>query len=441
MSSLVSSVGQLGLALFLVVMNGVFVTAEYAFTRLDASKVETLLDENRRFASIVAEGFENLDDYLAVTQLGITIASLALGWVGEPAVATLTEPILGTVVTGTAAHAASSVLGLLVITFFHVTFGELAAKSFSIYRPGRMALLVAPLMKACYYLFMPAIVVFNGTANTFTRALGVPPASEVDTAQTEAEIRSTVSQSQEEGHIDTDERSMIEGVFDLEETIAREIMVPRPDVVAVDTETPLSTLRAIAIDGHHVRYPVVKQGDGEHPVGFVHVQDLLRAGGEDHDEEPTAADLARDIVIVPEDKLIDDVLADFQQKGRQMAAVIDEWGSFEGILTVEDVVEEIVGELHDELDSQGDEPTIEENGDGSYAIDGAMPIEAVNRKIRTDLESDEFETVGGLVFSQLGRTPAIDDRAELDDHALTVTGVDDTRITDVELTPLDGPAE
>src|SRR5699024_10651831 len=170
----------------------------------------------------------------------------------------------------------------------HVTFGELAAKSFSIHRPGRMGLLVAPLMKLCYYLFLPGLVLFNGTANLFTRALGVPAASEVDTSQTEAELRTAASQSQAEGHIDTDELNMIEGVFDLEETIARQIMVPRPDVEAVDTETPLSALYEIATAGHHMRYPVIKQGDGEHPVGFVHVQDLLRIEIDRRGQHPTS---------------------------------------------------------------------------------------------------------------------------------------------------------
>ncbi|EMA44559.1 Magnesium and cobalt efflux protein corC [Halococcus morrhuae DSM 1307] len=441
----VAAAGRLLFALFLVVMNGVFVVAEYAFTRLTAAKVNTLVEENRRFASIVEEGFENLDDYLAVTQLGITIASLALGWVGEPAVAVVIEPVVGSLVPEVAVAAISSVIGLFVVTYFHVTFGELAAKSFSIHRPGRMALIVAPLMKACYYLFLPGLVLFNGTANLFTRALGVPPASEVDTSQTEAELRTAASQSQEQGHIDTDELNMIEGVFDLEETIARQIMVPRPDVEAVDTETPLSTLYEIATTGHHMRYPVVKQGDGEHPIGFVHVQDLLRIeidrrGTAPDEPEPTAGDLARDILIVPEDKLIDDVFTDFQREDRQMAAVIDEWGSFEGILTVEDIVEEIVGEIHDEFDATTDEPTISERADDCYEIDGGVPIEAVNTTVGSGLESEEFDTIGGLVFSQLGRTPEIDDRVELDGYALTVTGVDDTRITTLTMAPLDEPS-
>ena len=437
----VVAAGRLLFALFLVAMNGVFVIAEYAFTRLTAAKVNTLVEENRRFASIVEEGFENLDDYLAVTQLGITIASLALGWVGEPAVAVVIEPVVGSLVPEVAIGAISSVLGLFVVTYFHVTFGELAAKSFSIHRPGRMALLVAPLMKLCYYLFLPGLVLFNGTANLFTRALGVPPASEVDTSQTEAELRTAASQSQEQGHIDTDELNMIEGVFDLEETIARQIMVPRPDVEAVDTETPLSALYEIATAGHHMRYPVIKQGDGEHPVGFVHVQDLLeidRRGTPPDEPEPTAGDLAREILIVPEDKLIDDVFTDFQREDRQMAAVIDEWGSFEGILTVEDIVEEIVGEIHDEFDATTDEPTITERADDCYEIDGGVPIASVNTTVGSALESAEFETIGGLVFSQLGRPPEIDDRTELDGYALTVTGVDDTRITTLTMTALDG---
>jgi CBS domain containing-hemolysin-like protein len=424
------SLFQLLVAFFLVFMNGFFVAAEFAFVRIRPTRVGALVDEGRRSAKLVEEATRNLDDYLAVCQLGITLSSLGLGWIGEPAVAALIEPVLGSLLPASAIHVAAVALGFSFITFLHVVFGELAPKTFAIQEAERIALAVAPPMKFFYYVFVPGIVVFNGTANFFTRLVGVSPAAETEEVHTEEDVRMVLSKSQEQGHIDTDEAEMIESVFEFGDTVAREIMVPRPDVETIPAAMPLEALRSVAAEGSYTRYLVLDGDEGEQPAGFVHVKDVLRAV-ESGEDASTARDLAREVLVVPEDRRIDDLLAEFQDREIQMAVVIDEWGAFEGIVTVEDILEEIVGEIRDEFDIEEQEPSVEKLDGGAYAMDGHVAIQTVNEVLGTDFRSEDFETIGGLVLSQLGRAPEVGDRVELDGYSLHVDRVEDNRIARV----------
>ena len=423
------SVGGLLLAFFLVLMNGIFVAAEFAFVKIRPTQVNTLVERGKPGAALVQDAIENLDDYLAVSQLGITLSSLGLGWIGEPAVAALIEPLLGQLLPAGAVHLVAFALGFGFITFLHVVFGELAPKTFAIQEAARIALLVAPLMKFFYYVFVPGIIVFNGTANYFTRLAGVSPASESEETHTEEEIRMILTRSEETGHIELDEVEMIESVFELGDTIAREVMVPRPDVETVSASMSLPELRSVAANGSFTRY-LVLDGNGEQPIGFVHVKDILRASEtEGRSDSLTARKLAREILVVPETRRIDEILVEFQTRGGgQIAAVIDEWGVFEGIVTIEDILEEIVGDIQDEFDTAVQEPSIEKQADGTYVVDGGVPIQDVNDRLDARFESDDVETIGGFVFSHLGRAPEAGDEIEQSGHTLRVAAVEDARI-------------
>ncbi|WP_416841664.1 hemolysin family protein [Haloferax sp. DFSO52] len=424
------SLGGLLLAFFLVIMNGVFVAAEFAFVKVRPTQVTSLVERGKPGAALVQDVVQNLDDYLAVSQLGITLSSLGLGWIGEPAVAALIEPVLGQFFPAETVHLVAFVLGFGFITFLHVVFGELAPKTFAIQEATRIALLVAPLMKFFYYVFVPGIIVFNGTANYFTRLAGVSPASESEETHTEAEIRMILTRSEESGHIDLDEVEMIESVFELGDTIAREVMVPRPDVETVTASMPLSELRSVVATGSYTRYLVLDE-DGNQPLGFVHAKDILRASEAEMDQDGTvtARELARPVLTVPETRRIDAILADFQTRGEgQMAVVVDEWGVFEGIVTIEDILEEIVGDIQDEFDTGAQEPSIEKRTDGAYVVDGGVTIQDVNDRLGSRFESDDVETIGGLVFSRLGRVPEVGDQIDSDGYVLQVEAVDDTRI-------------
>jgi len=239
MTTLALSAGRLAAALVLVLLNGFFVAAEFAYVRIRSTAVEALVDEGKPGAELLDEALDNLDDYLAVTQLGITISSLGLGWIGEPAVAALIEPVLEPLVGPDLIHLIAFALGFSVITFLHVVFGELAPKTIAIAQAERVSLFVAPPMQFFYYVFRPGIYVFNGTANYFTRLIGVPPASETDETLTEEEILTVLTRSGTKGHIDSEEVEMIEQIFDLDDLSVREIMIPRPDVVSVPADLSL----------------------------------------------------------------------------------------------------------------------------------------------------------------------------------------------------------
>jgi CBS domain containing-hemolysin-like protein len=427
------SAGRLLLAFFLVFLNGFFVAAEFAFVRIRSTSVETLVEAGRPGAKTLQNAVEHLDDYLAVTQLGITISSLGLGWVGEPAVAALIEPVLASVLPAGAIHFAAFAIGFGFITFLHVVFGELAPKTIAIARAERISLVVAPPMRVFYYLFLPGLVVFNGTANFFTRLIGIPPASETEETLEEEEILMVLSNSGREGHIDVEEVEMIERVFELDDTSVREVMVPRPDVVSVPADVSLSELRRLISEQGHTRYPVLDLDDGDQVEGFVDVKDVVRASesiGGDADAI-TAGDLARDLPIVPETGRIDDLLREFQSEQSQMAAVIDEWGAFEGIATVEDVVEQIVGDLRDEFDADEREPSIDLRDDGTYVADGNVPISEVNETLDADFEIEDFGTIGGLVLDRLGRAPEVGDRITVDGYLLDVDRVEGARVSSV----------
>jgi CBS domain containing-hemolysin-like protein len=436
MVNVVFTAAQVLLALFLVLLNGFFVAAEFAFVRIRGTAVDQLVEEGRTGAGALQGVMESLDDYLAVTQLGITIASLGLGWVGEPAVASLLEPVLGPVLPESLVHLVAFAVGFSVITFLHVVFGELAPKTIAISKTERLSLFLAPPMKFFYYIFYPGLVVFNGTANAFTRMLGVPPASETDETLGEREIRRVLVRSGEEGDIDVSEVAMIERVFDLDDTAVREVMVPRPDVVSVPADATLSELRALVLDAGHTRYPVLEADDSDQVVGFVDVKDVMRAG-EESEGDVTAGDIAREILVVPETTTINDLLLQFRDEHQQMAAVIDEWGSFEGIATVEDVVEAVVGDLRDGFDADEREHSIRERGDGVYDIDGSVTLSAVSNTLGVDFESDEVETIGGLVLGDLDRAPDVGDSIEVDGYVVEVTSVEGTRISTVRVQEVD----
>jgi CBS domain containing-hemolysin-like protein len=431
------SVARILGALVLVVLNGFFVASEFAFVRVRSTSVEQLAEDGRAGSAALEDVVANLDDYLAATQLGITIASLGLGWIGEPAVAALIEPALEPLLPANLIHLVAFALGFGFITFLHVVFGELAPKTIAIADTERVSLLLAPPMKVSYYLFVPGILVFNGTANVFTSLLGIPPASETDETLEEREIRRMLTRSVEEGYVEVAEVDMIERVFDFDDTVVREVMVPRPDVVSVPADMSLSELRSTVLDAEHTRYPVVEADDADQTVGFVDLKDVLRAT-ESGSESTTAGDLARDLVVVPETTTVDELLLQFRDEQRQMAAVIDEWGVLEGIATIEDVVEAIVGDLRDEFDADLREHSIRRIDDSTYDADGSVTLSAVNETLDTAFEGRGFETLGGLVLDRLGRVPKVGDSVEAGDYVVEARDVDGTRISTLRIRRVDG---
>jgi CBS domain containing-hemolysin-like protein len=417
---------NLFLALAMVALNGFFVAAEFALVRVRESRIQQLEQEGSARAGVVRDALRDLDDYLSVCQVGITVASLGLGWIGEPAVAHLIEPVLHAVgiTSERAVSIISFVVGFALITYAHLVFGEQAPKYFSIQKAERTALWISRPLKIFMVLFRPLVWLVNASTNFVLRPWGIKLGAEME-AHSEEELRIMISSSAASGELEPEERDYLNNVFDFGDRVAREIMVPRPDIEALSVDMPLPEMVDAAVFGRYTRYPVY-EGDLDHIVGAVHVKDLLRAARENPDDFDIRT-IIRDCLVVPENKPIEQILREFQKRKLQMAIVIDEWGSVEGLITIEDIIEELVGEIQDEFDEG--EAEIEEIGDGVYAIDGRIPITEVNDYFGVDLPHEDFDTIGGYVLGVLGRPPEPGDTIEVDGVILQVKSVDGPRVS------------
>lgn len=417
---------NLSVALVLVALNGFFVAAEFALVRVRESRIVQLQQEGSARAGVVRDALRDLDAYLSVCQVGITIASLALGWVGEPAVSHLIRPLLeGLGVTGErAVEVIAVILGFTVITYAHLVFGEQAPKYFSIQKAERVSLWISRPLKLFMVLLRPVVWIVNASTNFVLRPWGIRLGEEME-AHSEEELRIMISSSTASGVLDPEERDYLNNVFDFADKVAREIMVPRPDIEALPHDAPLAELAEQAAFGRYTRYPVY-EGDLDHVLGAVHVKDLFRAAKEEP-EDFDIRPLIRECLVVPENKPIEQILKEFQQRKLQMAIVIDEWGSVEGLITIEDVLEELVGEIQDEFDE--DEAAIEEIGDNLFAVDGRIPITDVNERFGLDLPHEDFDTIGGYILGSLGRPPEPGDTVEADGVTMRVKSVDGPRVS------------
>jgi CBS domain containing-hemolysin-like protein len=411
----------------LIALNGFFVAAEFALVRVRETRIVQLEQEGSAQAQVVRNALHDLDTYLSVCQVGITIASLGLGWVGEPAVSALLRPGFEAVgiINERLVELISVVLGFAVITYAHLVFGEQAPKYFSIQRAEGTALWISRPLRLFMFLFRPMVWLVNASTNFVLRPWGIRLGEEAE-AHSEEELRIIITSSTASGVLDPQERDYLNNVFDFGDRVAREIMVPRPDIEALPSDAPLEELVEKAAFGRYTRYPVY-EGDLDHVLGAVHVKDLFRAAMEDP-ENFDLKPLIRDCLVVPENKRIEEILREFQKRKLQMAIVIDEWGSVEGLITIEDIVEELVGEIQDEFDE--DEAAIEPLSEDVYTIDGRIPITEVNEYFDLDLPHEDFETIGGYVLGSLGRPPEPGDTVEVDGGAiLRVKSVDGPRVS------------
>jgi CBS domain containing-hemolysin-like protein len=421
-----SSFFNLFLALVLVGLNAFFVAAEFALVRIRESRIVQLEQEGSTRARVVRDALRDLDAYLSVCQVGITVASLGLGWVGEPAVSRLIAPVLeGVGITSKRIVEIIAVaLGFAVITYAHLVFGEQAPKYFSIQKAEGTSLWISRPLKLFMFLFRPLVWLVNASTNLVLRPWGIRLGEEME-AHSEEELRIMISSAVSSGELEPEEHEYLNNVFDFGDKVAREIMVPRPDIEALPYDAPLSELVEKAAFGRYTRYPVY-EGDLDHVLGAVHIKDLFRAAKEGPENFDIRSSI-RECLVVPENKPIEQILREFQQRKLQMAIVIDEWGSVEGLITIEDILEEIVGEIQDEFDEG--EATIEEVGDDLYAVDGRIPITEVNEYFSLDLPHEDFDTIGGYVLGALGRPPEPDDTVEADGVSLRVKSVDGPRVS------------
>ncbi|MCB0864514.1 MAG: HlyC/CorC family transporter [Solirubrobacterales bacterium] len=420
----------------LVLVNGYFVAAEFAIVRARPSKLQQLSQEGDPRAKRALHQIGHVDEYVATSQVGITLASLAIGFLGEPAIARLLEPVLG----GWVGHAASIVIALIIayaiVTLLHVILGEQAPKMVGIARGEQLLLRIGRSLEFFRGAFKPLILLTNKPARWIVQSVfRIPIVSEDETSP--EELRVLISRGYEQGDLEESEAGMLGGVFHLHEQEAREVMTPIPAVVTVDSsDTVEDALRRCVASGH-TRLVVIEDDNPDRVRGVVHNNSLARLymnAGADASIEPAV----RDAPIIPETKPLDDLLAELQRQRSSIAIVVDEYGRTVGIATVEDILEEVVGEIEDETDPRGEH--VRRLTDGDWYVRGHVSLGDVeDAGVKLPVDTDAYNSIGGYVFSELGRLPKRGDTIHAGGHTIRVESVRENRIVALRIHP-DGPA-
>ncbi|MBI3761061.1 MAG: HlyC/CorC family transporter [Chloroflexi bacterium] len=421
----------LGVAV-LVLANAFFVTAEFALVSVRRTRVDELIRQGNAPASFVKQALANPDRFIAATQLGITIASLGLGWLGEPALGHLIEPLIDFLPEqwlGLASHSISAAVAFAVITFLHVVIGELAPKSVALQNSERAALAVAQPTLWFERIFMPVIWLLNGAGNLLLKWMGIQPASGHQLVHSVEELKMLVRASEEGGVLEDEERDMLHAVFDFGDVVVRQVMIPRTEMIAIEADAPLDELIQLAVKHPLSKFPIY-EGDLDHILGIVHTKDLVKV---QHAERRTTTvrGLMREAVFVPETTRGDDLLRQLRADRQHIAIVLDEYGGTAGLVTLDDLIAEIIGEVRDPFDKSA--PEIQRLPDGSALVDGMALIETVNEHFGLDLADPNYDTIAGFMLGKLDRIAIVGDEVTADGVRLRVEALDGLRIARLSL--------
>ena len=415
--------------LALVVLNGFFVAAEFALVKVRGGRLAEMVREEKPFAQTAQWIAKRLDRSLSACQLGITMASLGLGWIGEPAIARLLEPLFRALGATSPAlvHTLAFAIAFTIITALHIVVGEQAPKIYAIRRPGATARWCALPLRWFYVLSYPLLMGLNASTTMILRRVGIEGASGHDMPHSEEEIRALLSQAHAHGELTRSEHRLLDAVFEFDDTVALQIMVPRVDVEFFDINKPFAEAIERAHRTRHTRYPLC-DGSMDEILGFVHTKDLLRvAEGEPFD----LRSVCRPPKYVPETMPLSRLLNLFRETRQHLAFVVDEYGSVVGIVTLENVLERIVGPLQDEFDDEV--PAVVPEGGGSFLVQGSAHLDEVNAALNTELSASGVETMAGLVTAQLGRIPETGDRVELEGATAEVLEMRHSRATRIRV--------
>jgi CBS domain containing-hemolysin-like protein len=408
----------------LLLVNAFFVAAEYSFVRVRGTQLQELIEAGSLRARKAMRILISLDSYISAIQLGVTLAALGLGLVGEPVVGRLLERLFEPLasVNPTLLSVVSFLIAFALVTFATVVFAELAPKYLALERAVGLALWTAYPLDLFHSIMRPFIGIINGSALGVLRLFGVRPGIEAQTHSAE-ELRMIVAASTKNGILQESERVLVGNALDFAETLVRQVMVPRTEIVAVPEDTTVAGVVELLRQSPFTRLPVYRD-DLDHVVGVVHVKDVVGAP-----LEKAVRDIMRKPLYLPETAHLDRALAQFRRERVQLAIVIDEFGGTAGLVTLEDVIEELVGEVQDEFDRET--PMLREEG-GVYLINGLMPLSDVRERLDLDLEDEPYDTVGGMIFGRLGRLAQVGDSVDVEGHRFTVTAVDGRRVAHVK---------
>lgn len=414
----------LGIVL-LIALTAFFVAAEFAIVKMRSTRVDQLVAEGKPGARAAQRVTTHLDEYLSACQLGITITALGLGWIGEPTVERLLHPLFDRfAIADSLSSLLSFAIAFSIVTFLHVVVGELAPKTVAIQKAEAVTLLLAPPLIWFYRIMYPFIWVLNGSARFITGLFGLKMASEHDAVHTEEEWRMLLSESYKSGEINQNELRYVNNIFEFDERLAKEIMVPRTDMVSLPVDEPLSDVLAVIKEEKYTRYPVI-EGDKDNVIGMVNFKEILSAAvkGKPLPEKEPLRPFVKPVIRVFENMLIHDLLLRMQKERIHMAVLIDEYGGTSGLVTVEDILEEIVGDIRDEYDTD-EIAEVRKKADDHYVFSSRVLIGEVNDLLGTALNDEDVDTLGGWFLSHKVDV-VLHDSIEQDGWTFTVTEMDE----------------
>ena len=433
-----SDIVKLLLAVFLVLLNGFFVAAEFSIVKVRYSQIQLKAAEGNSMAKQAEHIIKHLDEYLSATQLGITLASLALGWVGESAMHHVIENsfhYFNLNVSDTTVTTISLVLSFLIITVMHIVFGELIPKSIAIRKSEQTTMMIAMPLRVFYTVFKPFIWTMNQMSNSFLRLMKIHPASDQEIHSTE-ELQLLVKQSADSGEIEEENYEIIKNAFDFTDHSAKQIMIPRQNISSIDIDEPIEEIITKIMEGGYSRLPVY-QGSIDNVIGIFYAKEIIREyvkrkGEIYHDD---LKGLMREAFFVVGSKKISDLLKVFQQKKQHLAVVIDEFGGTEGIVTLEDILEELVGEIQDEEDEE--EKIVDKVGENVYWVKATQPLDEINESLpkKFPLSDDgEYNTLAGYILHELEDIPGENQEFRLNDYHVKILKMQNKSVDLIELT-------
>ncbi len=425
---------NLSVIILLLFSNGFFVASEFAMVKVRKTRVEQLAKEGNFDAKLALNAINDLDKFIAAVQLGVTISSIGLGWVGEATLARIIEPVF-TFLPGLsktiATHTVSVTVAFCLITFLHVVLGELIPKSIALEYTEKTALWVAKPMHGISIIFTPFIWALNGFGNLVLKLLHIPHANSSSLVHSTEELDMLVDASYNGGVLNETEKDMLHNMFKFSDLTAKQVMIPRTDMVCIPSDMTLEDLNKMAAENQYTRYPVYEE-DIDHIIGIIHVKDLYSLSIKD--EVCPIKNLLREILLVPETMTMDNLVLEFKKRKGQIAIVVDEFGGTSGLITLEDVLEEIVGEVQDEFDDE-EESDIKEINENTYIANAMMRLDEFSEffNFDNDIEEEDVDTIGGLVVKLLGRIAEVNDTVEFKDFTFIVKEIDGARITKLEI--------
>ena len=420
---------MLFVALLLVVLNGLFVAAEFSFVKARKTKLELLADQGTHSAKLALWGVKNLDAYLSVCQLGITLSSLGLGWLGEPAVAALLRPVFDWTGTSPALISSLSVaVGFTLITFLHVVFGELMPKSISIQKAEATVLLLALPMRFFYLVCFPIVTIMNGISNFFLHLCGLGSASEAEQTHSPEELRMLIVDSSKGGMLEESEGRMLGNIFSFYKKMAKDIMVHRMDVSALDITGGVNGAKDLASGSGHTRFPLFED-NRDNIIGFIHAKELLHL-----ESDTDLRTILREPLYAYETVHLDQLLKQMQDKRQQFCVVVDEYGLWQGIITMEDIMEAIVGDIQDEFDNE--EPDFTPLSDTAFLVNAELSLDELGQHmeiLHPDRDVNMYKILAAHVVDALGRIPVIGDAISLCGLCISVAAMEGNRIRKVRV--------